>query len=469
MPRPACVRGITPRSVLAEQRLDEPFRVKVLQIPDRLADADVAQRQMEGFADREHDAALGRPVELGQGDARDAERLVEEPRLGDGVLTGGRVKDEQHLVRGLGEPLGDRALDLLDLLHEVDLRVQAPGGVDDDDVHVPGQRRLDRIVGHRGRVRAVAMPHQCGPRAVGPDGELVHGGRPEGVPRRDHDALARSRITRRELADGGGLAHAVHTHHHHDLRRGTRRGCGRSVAGEDRPHLVAQRFLEFVRVRGLGRGDALDQLGCCLHPDVGRDQQLLEIFEDLRVDPALAGDDARKPAREAVACFGQALLEAPENPGPRPRLVIRRLARWRQRGFDRRGRRFLRRAAFGLSGGGLGFTRPFLRWRRGRVLPAPEPGRAAFLGGRRRDFRTGQFRRWRLRQRRPGRRGRLRIPSLGRRRGWRGFGPGRHVVRRRRRGILFFAPEPAQGVLLPQTIQAVPGDYRPACSAAAPL
>jgi len=100
------------------------------------------------------------------------------------------------------------------------------------------------------------------------------------------------------------------------------------VAREDRPHLLAQRLLQFVRVRGLGRGDAFNQRGRGLNPDVGRDQQLLEIFEDLRVDPALAGDNARKPARKAVACLGQALLEAPENAGPRrPRIGIRRFGR----------------------------------------------------------------------------------------------------------------------------------------------
>ena len=48
---------------------------------------------------------------------------------------------EQHLVRGAGELLVDHAEDLRELLHQVVLRVEAAGGVDEDDVGVPLFRR----------------------------------------------------------------------------------------------------------------------------------------------------------------------------------------------------------------------------------------------------------------------------------------------------------------------------------------
>ena len=90
--------------------------------------------------DRERDPALRRPVELRQHDAGDVDRVGERARLAQPVLAGGRVDHDQRLVRRAVEPLGRHPPDLGQLLHQVAVGVQAPGGVDDHHVGVRGPR-----------------------------------------------------------------------------------------------------------------------------------------------------------------------------------------------------------------------------------------------------------------------------------------------------------------------------------------
>ena len=52
----------------------------------------------------------------------------------DRVLAGRRVEHEHHLVRRALDPLGDDVADLRQLAHQVVLRVQPAGGVDDQHV-----------------------------------------------------------------------------------------------------------------------------------------------------------------------------------------------------------------------------------------------------------------------------------------------------------------------------------------------
>ena len=91
-------------------------------------------------------------------------------RLAQAVLPGGRVEDEQRLVRGAGQLLLDHPAHLLELAHQVDLGVQAPGGVDDDDVGAARARRGDAVVDDGGRVAARVLLDDLAADAVGPLG-----------------------------------------------------------------------------------------------------------------------------------------------------------------------------------------------------------------------------------------------------------------------------------------------------------
>ncbi len=71
------------------------------QVVDGLAQADQLHRDAELGLDGEHDAALGRAVELGEHHAGHVDGLGELPGLHQAVLAGGGVEHEEHL--------GDRA------------------------------------------------------------------------------------------------------------------------------------------------------------------------------------------------------------------------------------------------------------------------------------------------------------------------------------------------------------------------
>ena len=116
------------------ERAGEIVSVERAQILQRLADPDQLDRDAQLARDRQRDAALGRAVELGQDDPVDRHRLGEELGLADAVLARRGVDRQQRLVRRVGHLLADHAADLGELVHQVVLVVQAPGGVDDHDV-----------------------------------------------------------------------------------------------------------------------------------------------------------------------------------------------------------------------------------------------------------------------------------------------------------------------------------------------
>src|SRR5689334_22906826 len=124
----------TRATLLRDERPGEILSVERPQIVERLPYADQLDRQAELVRDRDRDAALRAAVELRQRNAGHADRLAEETRLLQAVLPGRRVDDEQRLMRGALQLPLDHAADLRELLHEVQLRVQAARGVDDDDV-----------------------------------------------------------------------------------------------------------------------------------------------------------------------------------------------------------------------------------------------------------------------------------------------------------------------------------------------
>ena len=105
---------------------------------------------------------------------------------------GRRVDHEQHfLARALGAI--DDAAQLLQLLHEVRLRVQAAGGVDEHEVGAAARRRRHRVEHDRAGIGAFLAAHELAAGALGPEPELIGGRGAERVGRREHDPAARRR------------------------------------------------------------------------------------------------------------------------------------------------------------------------------------------------------------------------------------------------------------------------------------
>ena len=139
------------------------------------------------------DAALRRPVELRQHDPGHVDGVAEQPRLLQAVLAGGRVDDEQRLVRRPRQRAAITRRTFAQLLHQVRLRVQAARGVDDHDVAPAGARRLDRVEGDCGGVAAVRRADEVGAGALGPDLQLLLGRGAESVGGGQDDACPCSR------------------------------------------------------------------------------------------------------------------------------------------------------------------------------------------------------------------------------------------------------------------------------------
>ena len=143
--------------------------------------------------------------------------------------------------------------------------------------------RLDRVEHHGGRIGAFLGANDVDVGALRPDLQLLHGGRPERVGGADERLLARRFQVVGELADGRGLARAVHADDQRHVRDVT--VCGAADAAASK----IARISALTRSRRLspsprplanggddlfGRGDA----------DVGGDEQLLERFHGVDVD-----------------------------------------------------------------------------------------------------------------------------------------------------------------------------------------
>src|SRR5262249_40591636 len=107
-----------------EQRLDVLLRIERLQILELLADADELHRQIELALDAEDGAALGGAVELCEDDAGTLDRLLELLRPHNRILTARSVEHEKDFMRRAGNAFAHDAMNLLQLAHEVSLRVQ---------------------------------------------------------------------------------------------------------------------------------------------------------------------------------------------------------------------------------------------------------------------------------------------------------------------------------------------------------
>jgi len=208
-----------------------------------------------------------------------------------------------------------------------------PGGVGDQHVGAARLRGLQRVVDHGGRVGARGLRNDRHAVAVAPDLQLLDGGGAEGVARGEHHLAALGRQAAGELADGGGLARAVHADHQDHVRAPRLVDLERSAhRADDVEQRLAQRVEQCVEVAEfLARhlaAQVVEDLLRGLDADVGTDQARLEFVEDGIVDLA-----ARQQVGEVVGEPGIAAIELGAQPREEARLLVGRLLRLRGRGL----------------------------------------------------------------------------------------------------------------------------------------
>ena len=113
---------------------DEGFGIEFIEVFRGFAGSDDSDGQLQLAGNGEHDAALGRAVQLGQNNAGYTESFVEQAGLLQGVLPLAGVEDEQYFVRSARIDPAHHALHLLQLLHQVGLRMQSARGVGEQHI-----------------------------------------------------------------------------------------------------------------------------------------------------------------------------------------------------------------------------------------------------------------------------------------------------------------------------------------------
>ena len=298
-----------------QQRGHELRGIEHPEILALLAHPDEADGQVQFLRDGKQDAALGGAVELGDHQAGDADPFVKLLGLGHRVLADGAVEHQQHLVRRPGVQARQHAFDLLELVHEMHLGVQTPGGVRDQDIDVARLRGLQAVVDHRGGLGARGLRHDGHAVAGGPGLELLARRGAKGVAGRQHHAAPLGQQPVRELADGGGLAGAVDPHHQDDI--------GLDAGIDDERPLHRRENLHHGGVQGPEQGihvveflarhappQLVEDAGGGGHADVGGDQAGLEVVENLGVDLAAGqqfADVGGEPRGTGVELGSQAL------------------------------------------------------------------------------------------------------------------------------------------------------------------
>lgn len=292
-----------------EESIDELLGIERSEIFWLLARTDEADRDLKLVGDGEDDAALGCAIELRETEGRDGNDLGKGFSLDHGVLTGCGIQDEHDFVRAFRHFAFDDAIDLPELLHEVELRMEAAGGVDQEHVGVAALGGRERVEDDGAGVGALLVGDDIGADDVAPRLELLDGRGTECVSGGDHHLLALFAIGLRELGDARRLAGAVDANDEDDVGASVRR---RALLAPDAPFLAAgledgyefflQQVADFCGFLDAVLLDAELKVGEDLlrgnDAGISADQEFFQLFPDLVIDLAAieeAGDVGEPP------------------------------------------------------------------------------------------------------------------------------------------------------------------------------
>lgn len=114
----------------AEECLDEVLRVEFLKVFDAFADSYHFDRKVQVVFEVKYDAAFGGSIKFGEDKSGETNGGIEICRLGDGILTGSGIEDEQRLMGGIRDQFFDRAVHFFQFCHQIVLGVLSAGRID---------------------------------------------------------------------------------------------------------------------------------------------------------------------------------------------------------------------------------------------------------------------------------------------------------------------------------------------------
>src|SRR5438445_6287659 len=123
-------------------------------------------------------------------------------------------------MRRAGEFFVDDAMDLVQLLHEVVLRVEPASGVDQEVTGISGLSSDNGVVGHRRGISAVFGSDDRNVNALAPKFDLFDGGGAKCVASSEEDRLLSRLEQVSKFSGGGGFAGPVHADNRDDGEAG---------------------------------------------------------------------------------------------------------------------------------------------------------------------------------------------------------------------------------------------------------
>ena len=217
---------------------------------------------------------------------------MERPGLGQAVLPGRRVEDEERLGSCPRQALVDDPADLGQFVHQVRLRVEASGRVRDHEVRATGYRGVQGVVDDGPGIRAGSMGDDRDTGPIGPDTQLVDGGGSERVGGGEDDRPILGDVPAGELADGRRLTRAVDTDHQDDGRtaRDRRSRAPAEVTWYQEGHQFGP-HRSFRSARVAPCAGARDEIHGQCRSDIAGDERLLHLVPR-RTVARLAPEDA---------------------------------------------------------------------------------------------------------------------------------------------------------------------------------
>ena len=133
-----------------EERLQEGVGIEGLDILRPFSNTYEFDRDLHGILNRQHDASTSSPIQFRKDDSGQIHSLAERLGLSQGILALSGIKNQQDLMRRVGDLLGNDFLNLGELPHETLFGVHPTCRIDQQHIYSTSKGRFGRIEGHGG-------------------------------------------------------------------------------------------------------------------------------------------------------------------------------------------------------------------------------------------------------------------------------------------------------------------------------
>src|SRR5690606_19711176 len=161
--------------------------------------------------------AFGGTVQLGDNQTSQPQGRIKRSDLGNGVLAGVAVYNQENFMGSLAIGLANHTLDLLELFHQVQLSRQATGSVHHDHTHITSTACMYRIKSHGGGV-ATILSNNADVIAGAPLNQLFTSSSTEGIAGGQQDFCALLLEGVGQFTDRRGFTCTIHPGNHDNQR-----------------------------------------------------------------------------------------------------------------------------------------------------------------------------------------------------------------------------------------------------------